>query len=102
MIAALTTHKRTKLGLEVKREKAVQLHAQSYAEKTAAESEHWTRAVTVEKKLENRRDEIIEALRLFETMWDNHLGTMFQVEHHIELEPGFRPFRSLPYLAGRK
>ena len=46
------------------------------------------------------RGQIIAMLRKHAKMWDGTLGTIHATEHRIDLEPGTRPMRSMPYRQG--
>lgn len=46
------------------------------------------------------RSTIMEMLRKHAKMWDGSLGSINVTEHRIDLEPGTRPMRSMPYRQG--
>ena len=46
------------------------------------------------------RADIIAMLRKHAAMWNGKLGTIQATEHRINLEPGTRPIRSMPYRQG--
>ena len=49
---------------------------------------------------EGLQRKIKQVLRKHSTMWDGTLGTIKVTEHRIEVEPGTKPIRSLPYRQG--
>ena len=49
---------------------------------------------------ETLKSRIFKMLSKHEKMWDGSLGTIKVTEHRIELEPGTKPIRSLPYRQG--
>ena len=49
---------------------------------------------------EDQRYEALQVLEPHHKMWDELLGQMDCVEHHIDLMPDAKPHRSVPYRAG--
>ena len=49
---------------------------------------------------EKLRTRILDMLAAHQKMWDGHLGTIQATEHRINVEPGTKPLRSMPYRQG--
>ena len=85
-----------KQHFEVKGEEASRFLTRLSTERSASKSEHWTKAMEIDKQLENRREKIIETLRPFECMREGHVGKISQMDPHIGLELASRHFSISP------
>lgn len=56
----------------------------------------WQEAVSVEEVLSPFRNDLLDVLRPFQTMWNEHLGHVKSTSHRIELQQDARPVFQTP------
>ena len=60
----------------------------------------WHDIVQIGSAFEDKRHEVLHALKPFHNTWDDHLGLMSNVSHEIDLVAGTTPCQKVPLTCG--